>query len=57
MKGKGMIKMSGACKEDERSELSPEASKGLDDVRTKVHHQLWEEQQGSLMTVAAASGV
>ena len=39
------------------SELSLEASKGLDDVKTKVQYQLWDKQQGYLFTVVAASGV
>jgi hypothetical protein len=38
-------------------ELSTEASKGLDDVRTKDQYLLWDKQQGYLFTVVAASGV
>jgi len=38
-------------------ELSTEASKGLDDVKTKEQFHPWEEQQEFLIIVAATSGV
>ena len=46
-----------SVKKANKCELSTEASKGLNDVRTKVQYHLWEEQQGYLFTVVAASGV
>jgi hypothetical protein len=39
------------------SELSSEASKGSDDVKTNMQYHYWDKQQGYLITVAAASGV
>jgi len=55
--GKGMITCQVRIKKTNKREPSSEASKGLDDVKTKVQYLLWEEQQGYLITVAAASGV
>ncbi len=46
-----------SVKKANNGELSIEASKGLEDVKTKVQYHLWEEQQGYLFTVVAASGV
>jgi hypothetical protein len=44
--------------EDEHiCELSLEASKLLDDVKTNVQYRYWDKQQGNLFTVVAASGV
>jgi len=44
--------------EDEHfSELSSEATKGLNDVKTNMQYQCWDKQQGYLFIVAAASGV
>lgn len=57
MKGKGIVRCQVSVKKANKCELSLEASKWLDDVKTRVQYRLWEEQQGSLMTVAAASGV
>jgi hypothetical protein len=44
-------------KKTNRCELSIEASKGLEDVRTNVQYRHWDKQQRYLITVAAASGV
>jgi hypothetical protein len=46
-----------SVKKTNSSELSLEASKVLDDVKTKVQYRLWEEQQDYLFIVAVASGV
>ena len=46
-----------SVKKANSSELSTEALKGLNDVKTKVQYHLWEEQQGYLFIVVAASGV
>jgi hypothetical protein len=57
MKGKGRITCQVRIKKTNSSELSIEASKGLDDVKTRVQYRPWDKQQGHLITVAAASGV
>jgi len=58
IKGKGIEKgVRCVLKKANNCELSTEASKGLDDVKTKVQYQFWEEQRSYLFTVAAASGV
>jgi len=57
MKGKGMITCQVSIKKTNKRELSSEASKGSDDVKTRVQYHPWDKQQGHLITVAAASGV
>jgi hypothetical protein len=57
IKGKGMITCQVSIKKTNSGEPSIEASKGLDDVKTRVQYRLWDKQQGYLITVAAASGV
>ncbi len=44
-------------KKANKCELSTEASKGLDDVKTNVQYHHWEEQDGNLNTGLVASGV
>ena len=57
IKGEGAITCQVSIKKTNKRELSSEASKGLDDVKTKVQYRPWDKQQGYLITVAAASGV
>jgi hypothetical protein len=52
-----MITCQVSIKKTNSGEPSIEASKGLDDVKTRVQYRLWDKQQGYLITVAAASGV
>jgi len=47
----------GRVKEIKKCGPLPEASKGIDDVKTNIHHRRWSKRQGYLVAVAAASGI
>ena len=52
-----MITCQVSIKKTNKREPSSEASKVLDDVKTRVQYHPWDKQQGHLITVAVASGV